>query len=139
MKTIVLSASVTAYKKVIEVKHQLENMGFEVSAPDLALKMEEHNDYSLSNETAEEKIAAMRDHYDKIAKGDALLVINEPKNGLEGYIGPSVLIEMGLAFYLRKPIYLLYPMDPSLPARCEIDLMTTAVLNGDLELLASNN
>ena len=52
------------------------------------------------------KAYLMRRHFNEIKKADAILVINLKKKGVDGYVGGNVLMEMGLAFYLRKPIYL---------------------------------
>lgn len=60
----------------------------------------------------ERKAQAMRLHFEKIAASDAILVLNPSKNGVEGYVGCNTLIEIGLAFFLRKKIYLLHPPGP---------------------------
>ncbi len=63
------------------------------------------------------------------------MVCNYPKNDIDGYIGANTLIEMGLAFYLEKPIYLLNPI-PEISYKEEILGMKPIVLNGDLEKIS---
>ncbi len=52
------------------------------------------------------KAKLMRGHFDEIVKTDAILVLNLSKKGIDGYIGGNVLMEMGLAFHLKKPIFM---------------------------------
>lgn len=79
-----------------------------------------------------EKAQAMRQHFDFIAKSDAILVVNEEKNGVSGYIGGNTLMEMALAFYLKKKIYLLNPI-PEISYKEEIIGMCPEILNGVIE------
>ena len=50
----------------------------------------------------------LRRGFDLVAAADAVLVLNHPKNGVEGYIGTSVLMELAISHYLRKHIFLLF-------------------------------
>jgi len=76
----------------------------------------------------------LREHFDKVAWSDAILVTNYDKNGMANYIGPNTLMEMGLAFYLGKKIYLLNPI-PDASWKEEILGTRPEVLNGDLKLI----
>jgi hypothetical protein len=82
----------------------------------------------------DKKEELMRNHFDKIADSDAILVLNYEKNGIPGYIGGNTLLEMGLAFYQRKKIYLLHQI-PETAEKEEILAMKPVVLNGDLSLI----
>ncbi len=72
----------------------------------------------------------IRAHFNKVAWSDAILVLNFDKNGVSNYIGPNTLMEMGLAFYLNKKIYLLNPI-PNVPWYEEIIGMKPICINGD--------
>ena len=48
----------------------------------------------------------IRDHFDCVQWSDVVLIANYDKNGIGNYIGPNTLMEMGVAFYLNKKIYL---------------------------------
>ena len=76
----------------------------------------------------------MRKCFDVIAESDAILLLNYPKNGVSGYVGASGLIETGLAYYLNKKIFLLYPPPPpeKVKSSHEILIMQPVVLNGNL-------
>mgnify|MGYP000190870497 CR=1 FL=1 len=79
----------------------------------------------------------MADHYEKIKKSDALLVINGPKNGIEGYIGGATLLEMGIAFHYKIPIFILHPYPRSLPYFFEIAGMQPSCLDGNITRILS--
>ena len=60
---------------------------------------------------------------------------NYEKRGIAGYIGGNTLIEIGLAFYLKKPIYLMNDVSSELSYKVEILGMRPIVLHGDLNLI----
>jgi hypothetical protein len=67
-------------------------------------------------------------HYKNISKSDTLLVLNLEKNGVKGYIGPSVFAEIAFAIGLnisfgkRIEIYCLNPVPENLPHSEELKL-----------------
>jgi diphthamide synthase subunit DPH2 len=81
------------------------------------------------------KEKAILDHYEKIKWGDAIIVSNHEKRGIAGYIGGNTLIEIGVAFFLQKPIYILNPVSSELSYKQEIYGMKPIILNGDLSLI----
>jgi hypothetical protein len=75
---------------------------------------------------------AIREHWGNIEKSDVTLVLNYEKHGIPGYIGGNAFLEMGFAYILKKPIYLLNPI-PEMPYyKTEIIGMKPIMLNGDL-------
>lgn len=83
----------------------------------------------------DEKAAAIDDHFEKVAWADAILVANHPKHGIDGYIGGNTLMELGVAWYLRKGIYLLFPVSSELQYKEEILGMKPVVIQNDLSRL----
>lgn len=81
------------------------------------------------------KTELMNQHFEKVVEGDAILVLNYEKNGLPGYIGGNVLMEMAIAFYHKKPIYVLHPVSAASPIYEEILGMQPVFLDGKLENL----
>jgi len=76
---------------------------------------------------------AIREHWGNIEKSDKVLILNYEKHGIPGYIGGNSFLEMGFAYILRRPIYLLHPI-PKMPHyETEIIAMKPIVLDGDLE------
>ncbi len=142
MKIITICASVSAYESVIRVMHQLENLGYKVIVPDLALEMESNHDFDFltyvdrfNDQDIESKHQAILSHFPNLRKADAILVVNEPKRGLDGYIGPNVLMEMAVSLYLKKPIYLMNPPDKKVAGFDEIMGIKPIILSGNLQNL----
>jgi len=75
----------------------------------------------------------IREHWYVIEKADVVLILNYDKHGIPGYIGGNAFLEMGFAYILKKPMYLLNPI-PKMPYyETEIIGMKPIVLNGELE------
>ena len=141
---ITLCASIAFYGLMESVRDTLEQHGHEVKLPPTEVPNEEGTMipvaeyYAIRKQAGdnaawvwERKAEAIRWHMDKINWADAILVINPEKNGIPGYIGGNTLIEMGVAFYLRKKIYLWNPV-PEMSCREEILGMQPTLINQDL-------
>ena len=142
---ITLCGSIAFIDEMDVVRKKLEEMGHEVEMPPLEVADETgamipvKQYYALRKSTTDDsswiwkrKAEAMRWHFDKIVWSDAILVLNEEKNGIPGYIGANTLLEMGLAFHLKKPIYLWNPI-PEISYKEEILGMWPVVIDGDLK------
>jgi hypothetical protein len=79
-----------------------------------------------------EKSNAIDDHFEKVEWSDVILVANYPKHDIDGYVGGNTLMEMGVAKYLCKKIFLLFPVSSRLSYKEEILGMKPTVINGDL-------
>ena len=73
-------------------------------------------------------------HFDKITWADVILVTNYDKNNITGYIGGNTLMEMGVAFFLNKPIYLLNQI-PDMSYKEEVLGMKPVVIDGNFGLI----
>ena len=143
---ITICASVDFTPKIKEVKESLEKRGWEVNIPYVSemiingkLFLEDClREKGLSGDIEirrAQKVDMIRRYWEFIKNSDAILIVNESKKGIDGYIGGSVLIEMGFAYGHNKKIYLYN----DLPIRSErihyldeiID-MKPIVINGDL-------
>lgn len=144
---ITLCGSIAFFDQMLDVKKQLESLGHEVKLPPTEVPDEHGNMIpvakyyelrkTVTDDTSwiwERKEEAMRNHFDKVAWSDAVLVCNYDKKGISGYIGANTLLEMGLAMYLRKPIFLLNPI-PEIDYKEEILGMRPVVINQDLGLI----
>jgi len=134
---IMICGSMTSAKQMIETKNKLEKFGHSVTLPcDTNLHLDDSNFIDDLNADYEHCIKnnVMKICMDEIANSDAILVMNYPKNDIEGYVGTSSLMEIGLAYYLGKKIFLLFPTPPTSEARWahEVKIMQPTVLNGDL-------
>lgn len=143
--TITICSSAAFYKHVIELKTDLEKFGHTVLVPYTALAMEKNNDYDVSHYKTwfadandyHKKAKLMRMHFDEVAKGDAVLVVNDEKHGVPNYIGGNVLMEMAVAFYLQKQIYILGDLPADSPFEEEYKGMEPILLHGDLSVIGN--
>jgi len=144
--TIVICSSAAFYKHANAVKDELEKAGCRVIVPKTAVRMAETGDYDVSHyktwfgnaEDYDKKADYMRTHFDEITAGDIVLVVNDEKHGRANYIGANVLLEMGLAWYQHKPIYILNDLPADSPFEEEIKGFAPIALHGDLGSLISS-
>jgi len=80
----------------------------------------------------------MRKNFQQVADSDAVLVLNYKKNDIEGYIGVSALMEMGVAHFLNKKIFLMNETPDFKNARWahEVAIMQPTIIKGDLTKIA---
>ena len=96
MKKIVLCGSKKFIPKFFELEETLKQMGANVIVPREFIVDMQKKDASLL-------------HFSEIEKDDvdALLIVNENKNGVENYIGANGFAELAFGFYKGKTIFLL--------------------------------
>ncbi len=121
-------------KEMADTKARLEAIGHSVFAP---RNLQDFLDGTPSSEKKALKIQhdVIRDYFHEIQGSDAVLVLNYLKRGIEGYVGANALIEMAFAHVLGKKIYLMNSI-PVMDYSDEIEVMSPAVLNGDISNLA---
>jgi len=140
---ITICGSIAFYDKMLEARVALEDFGHDVRLPPHEIKDENGamisvQEYYVQRKAAttdtgwiwDRKAEAIAAHFEKVAWADAVLVTNYDKNDIPGYIGGNTLMEMGVAFFLRKPIYLLTHV-PRLSYREEIIGMKPIVIEHD--------
>ena len=146
---ITLCGSIAFYDEMLEAKKALEKAGHEVKLPPNMVKNEAGEMFSVKeyyskrktatdNETWvwDRKAEAIMNHFQKVSWADAILVCNYDKRDIKDYIGGNTLMEMGIAFYLKKKIFLLNRI-PELSYKEEILGMKPVVVNRDLSLIKS--
>jgi nucleoside 2-deoxyribosyltransferase len=132
---IAVCGSLVFHKQMREVQKQLESLGHSVFVPK-SLDLIEQQGF-VKPKTVEERLAAeakydfIREHFKKIEKSDAVLVVNPTHHEIEGYIGGNTFLEIGIAFYLGKKIYLLNTI-PKMGYELELASMHPILLRGDL-------
>jgi len=133
--TIAVCGSLTFYKEIRDVQKKLESLGHKALVPK-SIPMLESGTHKKP-ETVAERLEAeskhdfIQEHFRKVELADAVLVVNPKKNGVEGYIGGNTFLEMGVAFYLKKKIYLLYPV-PKMAYELELASMRPVILRGNV-------
>ena len=135
-KTIFLCASMAFYKELVDIEKQLVAKGFTVKIPVSAHVMKKANDFEVSHFkdifSHEQKGDFILTNFKEIARGDSILVINNEKKGIRGYIGANVLMEIGLAFYLGKKIFIWNTIEDDAPHKEELLAFNVAFINQDL-------
>lgn len=125
-------------KEMLEIKDQLKKMGHTVQVPhgieshitdnNFVDDLDANKKWCIDNDI-------MRKCFNLVAESDAVLVLNHKRNGVDGYIGVSALMELGIAHFLRKKIFLFNPTPSYQKHRWvhEVEIMQPLVINGDLK------
>lgn len=132
---ILIAGSVSFAKEEFQIKSDLEKLGHEVSvtedleeyANNPKIKMSFDEELELSRE-----YDIIRSFFKQIEKSDAMLVVNLEKNDIKGYMGANVLMDIAVAYYLNKKVFLLHPVDKEQKYALEIAIIDPIVINGDL-------
>jgi len=140
---VTICGSIAFYDEMLSIKEKLKEMEHEVELPPFEIKDDSGNmipvkEYYQKRKSAGENIQwiwdrkgeAITEHFNKVVWSDAILVLNYDKNNIKGYVGGNTLMEIGLAFFLKKKIYFLNQI-PELPYKEEILGMRPIILNND--------
>ncbi len=141
MPTITICSSVSFYKNVAAVKTKLQNDGYTVIIPAVAQLMQDSGNFNVNDykpwfadaKDYHKKAELMHDHFDEVEKADAILVLNYQKHGVDNYIGGNVLMEMALAFHLKRPVFILNEIPKESTFLEEIEGLLPIILHGKLE------
>jgi len=146
---ITICGSIAFFEEMLDAKAKLEALGHEVKLPPTEVPDENGNMipvakyYELRKTVTDEKSwiwdkkkQAMLNHFEKEVWADAVLIMNCDKKGIPGYIGANTLIEMGMALYLKKPIYMINPI-PEISYKEEILGMKPIVIGQNFEVIGS--
>lgn len=139
-KTIVICSSANFYKHACDIADELEKRDFNTVVPETAEKMRKSGNYNAAHYRTwhrdpndyPKKSYLMDAHFKEIEAGDAILVVNDEKNGDPGYIGSNVLMEIALAYWLKKPIFVLNAVRKDARTYEEVVGVGAVILNGDL-------
>jgi hypothetical protein len=141
--TITICSSLSFIDRILAVTKELRAMGHVVLLPASAemvargtltqqeITKEKDSETGFTRTIRQD---AIRGHHAKIMASDAILVLNEEKSGIPGYIGGSVFLEMGFAHVAHKRIFLLYPI-PDMPYSDEIRAMEPTIVHGNTRLI----
>lgn len=151
---ITICGSIGFYNEMESARDELVKRGHEVKIPYLAIEAPQDfggtnkiyfgeyieqnggiDAFPAGHEIWSLKECAINDHYKKIDWCDGILVINHEKRGIVGYVGGNTLIEIGVAFYIKKKIYVLNSVSSELSYKQEIMGMKPTILNGDFSLI----
>lgn len=134
---IMICGSMAFAKEMLAAKRKIEAMGYEAQIPlDARQIIDGRHDYDDLEADYNHclKNDVLKTHFKILAESDAILVLNYDKDGIKGYIGASSLMEIGLAYYLGKKIFLWQPTPHHSEQRWahEIRIIQPIILDGDL-------
>jgi hypothetical protein len=141
MMKIVICSSMAFAKQIKSAKEKLERKGHKIDTPEFVeefIKIKRLRERAKgwgSPEGAKLKVEhdLIKKHFEKIKKGDAILVLNYTKNKIRNYIGGSTFLEMGFAYILDNKIYVLNPLPKQQKTFYqELLAIQPIILNGDL-------
>jgi len=120
--TITICSSADFFNKLPRIETELINFGYSVNLPNT-----ENFSRLPEPESTNVRRDLMRDHFRRIEESDAIYVANYYKNGITGYIGGNVFLEMGKAFDGNKPIFLMNEI-PLVHYRSEIETLRPIII-----------
>lgn len=132
---LIICGSMQFSREMLELKRRLSELSHEVTLPEFAeeyAKMDSIEDKLRESSANKIQHDLIRGYFKKIALGDAILVANYTKNGIENYIGGNAFLEMGFAHVLNKGIYLLNPA-PKINYKDEILAMNPIIVGNNLK------
>lgn len=137
-KSIFICSSMSFYEEVVKIETKLLKKGFSVTIPVSAQIMKQKNDFDITHFkggaiTDKQKAGYIKTNFTNISKSDSILVINNTKKGITGYIGPNVLMEIGLAFYLGKEIYIWNEVEKNAPYYEELQALAVIYINQNID------
>lgn len=143
--TITICASTTFYKDILAIEEELKTARHTVLVPEGVETMREQKSFDpdkhklefIKNKDFKLKKKLIDLHIAKITEGDAVLIINNEKKHIQGYIGGNVLMEMTIAYFLKKPIYLWNELSADHPFLDEVCGMMPIVIHHDISQIHS--
>lgn len=123
--------------KMNAITRELEKYGYSVEQPKSA-EAGVYIEAEAKGKTVELKRGFIDDHFAKIDQSEAILVVNETKNGIANYIGGNTLMEMTYAFSSGLDIYLLNDIPTDVSYALEIEAFMPVVLHGEVSRLCNH-
>lgn len=136
--SITICGSMTFFQEMSTAKSLLEEHGFTVLTPVPLVSEAWFAETYSYEELIRMKPEFMLNHFKRIEQTDSILVMNYEKKGIPGYFGSNSLMEIGLAFFLNKKLYFLFPVTSSHPHYEEVAALEKTCLEGDLSNLWKN-
>lgn len=124
-------------ERMLELQTALKALGHDAYLSRFAAAFVGKNDKEKERIKIDQKntMNAIREFWDQMQGGDAILVLNLERHGIPNYIGGNSLMEMGFAHVLGQKIYLYHPI-PDMPScKSEIEAMKPVVINEDISLV----
>jgi len=132
---ITICGSIKFFDDMVELQEKLEKLGHEVLMPVKAPGVDYWAEDNTARVKAKKTLELINEHFHKIEKSDAILVVNMTKGDTKNYIGANTFLELGFAHYLGKRIYLLNPIPDQPYIIDEVLTIDPIILGGDVKNL----
>ena len=132
---ITICGSLKFFTRMVAIQELLERMGHEVLMPIEVPGLDYWSEDGSIRVKAKRAHDLIGEHFRKIEKSDAVLVVNMTKGDIENYIGANTFLELGFAHYLGKRIYLLHPIPNQPYILDEVLAMGAKIMDGDVRNL----
>lgn len=122
MKRMLIHASLDFCDKMRKSEEYFNNnnLGYEVILPELTRYQDIRDVYGDDITFTKIKNRLTIENIKNVEKCDGLLILNYTHREIENYVGGNSFLEMCIAFYLNKPIYLLNDIPENMPYTEEI-------------------
>jgi hypothetical protein len=122
---------------MIELVEELKKFGHDAYLTNLSDPFIGKSDEEKEKIKIEQKLHqdAIREFWNLMQGGDAILVYNCDKHGIKNYIGGNTLIEIGFAHVLNQKIFLYNPIPEISYYKTEIEAVKPVIINQDLSLV----
>jgi hypothetical protein len=131
--TITICGSCSFAKEMGKAAEYLNKKGHKVYTPEPLVTEESYQENYSREDLLNMKPVWTKNHFKKIENSDAILILNHEKKGIKGYFGSNTLMELSVAFFLQKKIFLLYPFKDNHPHYEELVGIDSVVLHGNLD------
>ena len=128
---ITICSSMTLADRIRAVQAELGALGHAVYIPVENTSFDYLEASSAERAALKREHDLIREHWRKIQKSDAILVLNEDVKGIRHYVGGNSFLEMGFAHILDLPIYMMQAI-PEMPYHSEMAAMDPIVIEGEL-------
>ena len=132
---ITICGSLKFFNEMVGIQKRLEQMGHEVLMPIEVPGLDYWSEDGSLRVKAKRTHDLISEHFRKIERSDAVLVVNMTKRDIKDYIGANTFLELGFAHYLGKRIYLLNPIPDQPYILDEVLAIGAKVLDGDVRNL----
>lgn len=132
-----VSGSMHYTEAMIEACEKLRALGHDAYMTALAAPFIGKSDADKERIKIEQKMDqdAIREFWNLMQGGDAILVLNLERHGIPNYIGGNAYLEIGFAHILKQKIFLFNPIPEIAVFKTEIEAMKPVIIYGDYSLI----
>lgn len=130
---ITICGSIKFFDEMVTLQKKLEKHGHKILMPVKASGVDYWSEDNTSRVQAKKSLELINEHFHKIEKSDAILVVNMTKGDVENYIGANTFLEIGFAHYVGKKIFFLNPIPDQPYIIDEILTVDPILLEGNLD------